>query len=732
MMRLSSFILKNLDTILQEWTKFASTLIPAGKKADQNTLRDHVKQMLETMAADLAHPETGYAQAEKSKGRRPVKKNAAATHGTDRLESGFSLISTMAEYRALRASVTRLWQEAHLNKPVTKADEEDLIRFNEALDQAASESVASYSHEKEQQARVFETILSSSPDLSFTLDLAGRFSYVNKALTELLGLSSNSIVGKNCFDLDFSTATELHGHIQHVINAKEHFCGEIPYATRSGEARFYEYILAPVLTKRGKVEAVAGTARNITERKASEDNNWHKANYDLLTGLPNRRLFRDRLEQAVKHAERVVAPFALLFIDLDHFKEANDTLGHEAGDLLLRLVADRIRECVREADTVARLGGDEFTVILQDLINAEHIELIARKILKELVSPFQINNDTIHISASIGIALCPQDAHTSEDIIKMADEAMYGAKNAGRNRFSFFSRNQGQPDGAPSTHHRFLTELRFALPKHQFTLVYQPIFDLATRRIVKAEGLLRWRHPKMGLLFPGQFIEQAEEVGLIQEMHAIGDRVFTEAALRSREWSDLSGMPFQISINLSAMQFAAHPNILKWGTYLKSLGLATHCIAVDIKEEIFLNGASEASSRITELHDAGIEVAVDGFGIGSSSIVYLKKFSVDTIKLDPSLVHEMTSNVSSQTITTARIRMAHILGLKVIAEGVETNDQRDCLQAAGCDYAQGYWFAAPVPADEFEKLLQHASCHAGSESALIQHNGSTVTITPGK
>ena len=664
-MRLSSFILKNLETILQEWEKFAASQFPAGQTADKGMLRDDVKKILETIAADLARPQTGQHQSEKSKGHRPVKKTAAATHGAERLESGFSLVSAMAEYRALRASVTRLWQEAHLNKPIAKTAEEDIIRFNEAIDQAVSESVTSFSYEKEQQTRVFETILSSSPDLSFTFDLAGRFAYANKALMELLGLPRDEIVGKNCFDLNLSTAAELQGHIQRAVSTKEPVRGEILHTKPFAEDQFYDYIFAPVLTKRGRVEAVAGTARNITERKTSEENNWQKANYDFLTGLPNRRLFRDRLEQAVKHAGRIVAPIALLFIDLDHFKEANDTFGHEVGDLLLRLVADRVRSCVRDTDTVARLGGDEFMVILQDLVNAEHVELVVRKIINELASPFQINNDTIHISASIGITLCPQDASSSEYVIKNADWAMYAAKNAGRNRFSFFSQGQDRPVGAVSARHRLIADLRLALPQHQFTVVYQPIFNVATGRIIKAEALLRWMHPEMGLLFPGQFIGPAEEAGLFQEMHAICDWVFTEAALRSREWSDLSGIPFQISINLSALQFSDHPNILKWGTYLKSLGLATHCIAVDIKEEVLLNGAAEVSGRITELHDAGIEVAIDDFGAGSSSIAYLKKFAVDTIKLDPLLVQEMTADASSRAITNASILMAHTLGLKV-------------------------------------------------------------------
>ena len=698
-MRLSHFILQNLEPILVEWEKFAATFVPASQKRDQVLLRDHLKLMLETIAADLARPESAHHRAEKSKGHHTEKKTAATTHGEQRLEVGFSLIAAIAEYRALRASVTRLWQDAHIAKPVSKAANEDIIRFNEAIDQAVSESVDSYSAEREKQNRVFETILSSSPDLSFTFDLEGRFAYANKALTQLLRLPVDSIVGTNFFDLHFSAAAELQGQIKQVIASKEPFRGDISYTAPGREVEFYDFIFAPVLTKRGKVEAVAGTARNITQRKASENRNWQKANYDLLTGLPNRRLFGDRLNQSVKHTGRTGAPIALLFIDLDHFKEANDSFGHEAGDILLRLVADRIRSCVRATDTVARLGGDEFTVILQDLIDKQHVEIVAEKILKELATPFQVNDNTLHISATIGVTLCPQDANSAEQLIKNADQAMYAAKNAGRNRFNFFLPNQEQ-SAEPST--RLIADLHVALMQQQLEVYYQPILDISTGRIVKAEALLRWNHPQLGLMLPGQFMGLAEKAGLMNE---IGNWVFTEAALHSRLWSALLGMPFQININLSAKQFIDHDYTSSWGAYIKSLGLASHSLSVDIKEEVFLNEWANVSDRIVALHDAGIEVAVDDFGAGHSSIDHLKKFAVDTIKIDQSLVHDMTGDASSQTVSQAIIAMAHKLGIKVIAEGVETIAQRVSLQSADCDYAQGYLFAAPVRAEEFEKLL---------------------------
>lgn len=441
-MRLSDFIRENLERILQEWEEFAATLVPAEQKMDKVMLRDHLKQMLEAIVLDLAQPQTAHEKSEKAKGHSdsaPEDETAASTHGTERLASGFSLNAAMAEYRALRASVTRLWQEELANKPLPSTAMSDLVRFNEAIDQSINESVTSYSFEKEQQTRVFDTILSSSPDLSFTFELDGKFAYANKALTELLALSTDEILGKNHLDLKLPNASELQREIQQVITSKKQFRGEMDYPTASGQTAFYDYILVPAFNQTGEVEAVAGTARNITERKASEDLNWQRANYDVLTGLPNRRLLGDRLEQDIKHAGRINAQIALLFIDLDHFKAANDSFGHDAGDILLRLAADRIRACVRETDTVARLGGDEFTVILQGLGGIEHVELVAGKIVEAIARPFEISGNSVNISSSIGIAIFPDDASTPDQLLKNADEAMYLAKAEGRNKFYFFS-----------------------------------------------------------------------------------------------------------------------------------------------------------------------------------------------------------------------------------------------------------------------------------------------------
>lgn len=447
-MLLSKFILDNLETILQEWEDFACSLLPTDHGLNQVELRDHAKKMLQDIAKDLAQPETEEQEIAKSTGQNDSKHTAATEHGKERLGLGFSLDAALAEYRALRASVTRSWQKALIDQSLTAIAIADLIRFNEAIDQLINESATSYSGEKELQKRAFDAILSSLPNISFIVTLEGRFSYANKAAAELFALPADQLVGKNFVDLGLANAAELQQQIDVVIRTKKQSHGEMPHAAPGGQTEHYDYLFVPSFDAKGMVDAVAGTAHNVTERKRREDQNWHTANFDSLTGLPNRRMFIDRMEQEIKHAERVGSRTALLFIDLDHFKAANDQFGHETGDILLRLVADRLRACVRESDTVARLGGDEFTVVMQDLADPQQVELVAGKILTELASPFQILNNTVRISASIGLTVAPQDARKSADLIRNADKAMYTAKTAGGNQFIFFAQCPGESIGA--------------------------------------------------------------------------------------------------------------------------------------------------------------------------------------------------------------------------------------------------------------------------------------------
>ncbi|HLP99072.1 MAG TPA: EAL domain-containing protein [Sideroxyarcus sp.] len=453
----------------------------------------------------------------------------------------------------------------------------------------------------------------------------------------------------------------------------------------------------------GRVLRMIGTHTDLTERKQAEETIQRQAHYDALTHLPNRRLLRDRLEHEIKKAKRDNSSFVVMLIDLDRFKEVNDTLGHDAGDALLVDAAQRIQHCVRESDTVARMGGDEFVVLLTEMGDGSIIERVAQKIIHKLASPFDLGVERAFISASIGMTLYSNDAADMETLLKNADQAMYVAKNLGRNRFSYFTPALQE---SAQKRMRLVNDLRDALDGKQFKVYYQPIVDLATGDIHKAEALIRWDHPKRGMVSPVEFIPLAEETGMIVE---IGDWVLRQAMHQVKRLQASHHHGFQISVNKSPVQFH-NENTAKaagWLHELQQHGLHASSLVVEITEGVLLDAGGNVKERLLASRDAGIQVAIDDFGTGYSSLAYLKKFDIDYLKIDRSFVSNLGSQSDDMALCEAIIVMAHKLGLKVIAEGVETEQQRMLLAQAGCDYAQGFLFSKPLPADEFEILLQH-------------------------
>ncbi len=525
-----------------------------------------------------------------------------------------------------------------------------------------------------------------------------RITYVNRAFEDMTGYAGAEVLGRGADILHGPQTSEetLREKDEAQCNATPFHC-EILYYRKDGSTFWNELSVTPVFDAAGVPTQFVRVLRDITQRKKGEHEIRRLAHYDQLTGLPNRSLFRDQLAREIKRSSRTGLPIALFFIDLDGFKEVNDRLGHDAGDQLLQQAGRRIGESVRETDMVARLGGDEFTVILSGVNTLVNVELIAREIISELAKPYIVCDKDIMISASIGITLFPQDAETAEDLIKNADQSMYAAKKAGRGQFNFFTAEMQEAAWARL---KTLDALRYALPRHQLSVYYQPIIDLATGRIIKAEALLRWHHPQNGLVFPDAFIGLAEETGLIG---SIDEWVLGEALAHARAWGLMFGEPIQISVNRSPIEFMSKEPMKVLDTHLASLGLAQ--ISVEITEGILLSDSPCVMERLGNLKDAGVQLAIDDFGTGHSSMAYLKKFHVNYLKIDQSFVRDMTTDEDSRTIAETIIMMAHKLGLKVIAEGVETAEQRDWLRDAACDFAQGFLFSKAVSAPEFEQLL---------------------------
>ena len=554
-------------------------------------------------------------------------------------------------------------------------------------------------------AEEIEDLYNHAPCAYFSQNEDGVIANINDTGLAWLGYARDEVVGKIKFDKlltpeSLQTCQECFAQLKEQGFARD---VEIEIIRKDGTI-FTGLINATVIyDTRGNYRMSRSTMFDITERKRAENKIVFLANYDTLTGLPNRTLFHDRVSQEIKKAHRAGLKMALLFLDLDKFKEVNDTLGHSMGDLLLVEAAQRISSCVREADTVARLGGDEFIVILSELEGAGNIERVAKNILKKLAEPFQLENEKTYVSASMGITLYPDDATGVEELLKDADQAMYAAKNAGRNRMSYFT---------PALEHaaqgrlHLLNDLRGALAGNQFKVYFQAIVNMATGHVDKAEALLRWQHPERGMVSPAQFIPLAEESGLIIE---IGDWVFKEAARQAKRWRTLYNPAFQISVNKSPTQFRqSGTNHEVWLDYMRELDLSGQGIAIEITEGLLMGAGVGVTDKLLEFRDAGMQVSIDDFGTGYSSLAYLKKFDIDYLKIDQSFVRDLATDPNDMALSEAIIVMAHKLGLKVVAEGVETETQRKLLADAGCDYAQGYLFSKPVPAEEFEALLQRA------------------------
>ena len=528
-------------------------------------------------------------------------------------------------------------------------------------------------------------------------DLEGRYTYVSSRVQSVWSYTDQELIGWTPAHFMPSGEPErVSEWLAQNMRPDGSFRDlEHRVVTRNGEMRWLLINAVGVFDERGNRIGQRGTGRDITDRKAAEARISYLATRDPLTELPNRVLFNDRLEQGIVAARRTNQSLALLFIDLDRFKNINDSLGHPVGDLLLREVATRMLACIRKGDTLSRLGGDEFVVTLEGLQHAEDAAQVAGKIIKALARPVEIAGHTLTTSCSIGISIFPMDAEDDRTLMKNADTAMYHAKERGRNNYQFFS---PEMNVRAVERHNLETALRLAIERQEFVLFFQPQVDIRTSKVVGMEALLRWQHPDRGLLSPATFIGVAEESGLIDP---IGQWVLRTACQRAKAWQDGGYRPLKIAVNISARQLNKPRDFSRGlSRVLSSTGLDPRYLELEMTESLLLHNAEENIAVLRKLGQDGVRIAVDDFGIGYSSLAYLRQLPIDSLKIDRSFVRDIETDPEDAAIIHAVVAMAHSLELQVTAEGVETRGQLEALERLGCDEYQGFLFSKPLPAVE--------------------------------
>ncbi len=553
----------------------------------------------------------------------------------------------------------------------------------------------------EEQLRMNATVFETTTEGIMVTDAERRIKTVNPAFTRITGYGAGEVIGKNPRLLSSGRHdAEFYCQLWEQLLRRGYWSGEIWDRRKDGSV-FPAWMSLVALKDEGDqlIEFVA-VFSDMTQRKNDEEQIRYQANHDALTGLPNRTLLLDRLELAIATAHRERREVALLFLDLDRFKSVNDTLGHVVGDELLQQVAGRVNGCTREADTVARFGGDEFAVLLPEVLGGGDVALVAEKIIARLAPPFRLAERELYIGASIGIALYPDDSQDADTMLLHADMAMYRAKEAGRNRYRFFTAGMQASIKAKA---ELEQELRLALERDELILHYQPLVEATTRRPVAYEALIRWRHPTRGLVPPDHFIPLAEEAGLVEPL---GRWVLETACGQLRQWQQAGWPELRMAVNVSARQRQLGFSADALKPILAATGIAPQTLVLEITEGLMLDDSDESLAWLYRFRDLGVRLAIDDFGTGYSSLSYLKRFPVDELKIDRTFVRELPDNSDDASLVEAIIAMAHSLGLKLVAEGVETEEQCAFLRERGCGSLQGYLFGPPAPGETSGRLLE--------------------------
>ncbi|MEK7207510.1 MAG: EAL domain-containing protein, partial [Pseudomonadota bacterium] len=557
---------------------------------------------------------------------------------------------------------------------------------------------------KESEER-FRTLVETTSDWIWEVDAHGVYTYASPKVKELLGYLPEEIIGKTSFDfMPPDEAARVGQQYAEIVAAQRPFERlENINLHKDGRRVMIETSGVPIFDREGRFAGYRGMDRDVTERIKAQEKLHYLAYYDELTGLPNRALLLDRLKQTLIEAQRHQRVVAVLYMDINHFKNINDTLGMETGNRLIRMVAERLQGCVRPGDTVARMGGDEFCIVLADLAQESDVAEIIQKILVSFSAPHRLAERELSLSVTIGISLFPRDATEPETLLKNADIAMYRAKEHD-DGYQYYS-----PDMTASATERLTLEndLRHALEQHELFLHYQPQVNLRTGAITGVEALLRWRHPKLGMVSPAKFIPLAEDTHLILP---IGEWVLREACAQARAWQDAGLPPLRMGVNLSARQFR-QPDLA--GTVRRILdetGLDPNRLDIELTESTLVQSPEAVAEILSGLEMLGIQISIDDFGTGYSSLTYLKRLPIDILKIDQSFMHSVTTDPDDASIVIAIITLAHALGIQTIAEGVETKEQLEFLRKHGCEAMQGYYFSKPLPAENVAVLLRENRC----------------------
>jgi diguanylate cyclase (GGDEF)-like protein/PAS domain S-box-containing protein len=553
----------------------------------------------------------------------------------------------------------------------------------------------------DERMREAMVVFEASSQGIMTTDAGGIITSVNPAFCAITGFSDTEVVGRTPSIFKSGRHDAAFYQAMWTTLAKlGRWEGEIWNRRKNGEIYPQWLTISTVHDEGGKLIKYVSLFSDITRRKEREEVIWRQANFDSLTGLANRNLLLDRLERALAHARRGGRRAGLIFLDLDGFKWINDSLGHDIGDELLIEVASRLRACVREQDTVARLGGDEFTLVADDLDDAEPLRGIAEKVLAVLRDPFELAGASRHISGSVGITVFPDDGNDVQTLLRNADIAMYQSKQLGKNRYQFYAHHMQEHARARM---QLEAELRDAIAREEFVVYFQPIVDAGSSELIGAEALIRWQHPERGMVSPQEFIPVAEDTGLIVP---IGEWVLREAAQQCRNWNALGYPPMRLAVNVSGVQFRETDFRDLIERLLVDEGMCQCKLLLEITESVLMDSSDLLEARMREIQALGVGFSLDDFGTGYSSLSYLKRFPVDIVKIDRSFVNGCPENQNDARLVETIVNMAHSLGMRVTAEGVETEAQRNFLRALRCDYLQGYLISRPVPASDFEGMIK--------------------------